>query len=595
MANVVLPPQNDRVAATLDVYGSSLARFGTQYLTKVSNRWSTKVAAGLGNAFERNWGVGGTTLMSDSATQGWPLALNHAYTQLPNTLPDKDNQKPWRQVATLLHGVNDGINAGSDPNFRETWKACQRAWTDLMRADFYYDAQQAKFSYSASWSNAAANTSWGNVPFKTRGASSGTITFNYADTNWPGGYVDFYFKIRASNASQCAVDLSIGGVSIGTLDATSLGVITWYTLVRARGFVPAGNNNVLATVSSVGAGGVAFMGASMELSNETPLCVVVGTNATPQMPWSGSSDFTTTVKNNLNTDMQTVVAEYDRCVFVPVADVLELNGNGLGDPLLHVDDIHWNETGNDVVARRWLSTVRSYGIPQGALLSSGSRAWAGVPPWSGPDGQVVLNTTDSRLYTATVNIGLGPGSTWAVVNPNRQQILQTARGWKGETPSLLASCTSATTVTSQQILGGAVGLTTGDVVSTLWTCVSVAGAGSTPTTIKLALVDTAGVIKAVTANLTADVKWNTTGPQDFSVITPFTVLTEGIYYLMLLEDGAFTTPLQLARANNAAGTDKAGTGGVAAIVSGGTGKTDITGTITITAGGSGVAFWMAWS
>lgn len=148
-------------------------------------------------------------------------------------------------------------------------------------------------------------------------------------------------------------------------------------------------------------------------------------------------------------------------------------------------------------------------------------------------------------------------------------------------------------LTSQKIYCRMLGLFAGETITSVAMAVQTAASGTTPTLIKLGLVNpVTGVVLAATANVATDAKWTSTGTKSFALTTPFVVPTTGGYYVAALQNGVFgTTNLQIARQANVVGADSALPGFPRPIASGGTGMTDLTGTLTFVDLGSGEARW----
>lgn len=129
-----------------------------------------------------------------------------------------------------------------------------------------------------------------------------------------------------------------------------------------------------------------------------------------------------------------------------------------------------------------------------------------------------------------------------------ENVTLAAFGMKGWTIRPMAQTGNGLSPTSQRIHFTALPLNIGDVITNVWVSVAVAAVGTTPTTIKLALLSKNGNRLAITTNLAADVKWTSLGFKSFSFITPYTVPAGDIYMAALLKDGAFgTTDVQLGR------------------------------------------------
>jgi len=175
----------------------------------------------------------------------------------------------------------------------------------------------------------------------------------------------------------------------------------------------------------------------------------------------------------------------------------------------------------------------------------------------------------------------GPGSLVAPVGAaslsssmvNRDGIRRTGL-------NILAEPFHAAVASSNAVLAGgvayamAVGLRAGDVLTNMFTNVITAGAGTAPTLIRQGVCDSAGVMLAVTAQSQASAQWTATGTSTIALTAPLTIAADGLYFLCIIEVGAFgTTPLQLR---------KCGSGGVVPAVAGGaliagaqTGLTDL--------------------
>ena len=107
----------------------------------------------------------------------------------------------------------------------------------------------------------------------------------------------------------------------------------------------------------------------------------------------------------------------------------------------------------------------------------------------------------------------------------------------------------------------AVGLRNGDVVANVIASITTAAAGAVPTLIRLGLADSTGKMLAVTADVKSDAQWTALGLGVFPLSAAYTVPADGLFYLCIIEVGAFGgTPLQVRR-QSTAGSLPALTGG----------------------------------
>lgn len=101
--------------------------------------------------------------------------------------------------------------------------------------------------------------------------------------------------------------------------------------------------------------------------------------------------------------------------------------------------------------------------------------------------------------------------------------------------------TVGSSLTSGTIYALAVGLRAGDVLTNLFTNVVVAGSGTAPTLIRQGVADSNRVIRALTADTHADAQWLSTGITSFPLSAAYTAPADGLYYLCIIQVGAFGT------------------------------------------------------
>ena len=107
----------------------------------------------------------------------------------------------------------------------------------------------------------------------------------------------------------------------------------------------------------------------------------------------------------------------------------------------------------------------------------------------------------------------------------------------------------------------AIGLRSGDVVTNMIASVTTAAAGAVPTLIRMGIADSTGKMLAVTADLKSDAQWTAQQEAVFPLSAQLTIPAEGLYYLCIIEVGAFGgTPLQLRRFGTAGIITAVGTG-----------------------------------
>jgi hypothetical protein len=98
---------------------------------------------------------------------------------------------------------------------------------------------------------------------------------------------------------------------------------------------------------------------------------------------------------------------------------------------------------------------------------------------------------------------------------------------------------------NQLLYGALVGLPAGTVVTNVCFFVSVAGSGTTPTGVFVALYSTAGTLLASSGNLNTSTQLTSLGLAALPLSAPYSVTADGGYYAAVLFNGNFgTTPMQ---------------------------------------------------
>jgi hypothetical protein len=97
--------------------------------------------------------------------------------------------------------------------------------------------------------------------------------------------------------------------------------------------------------------------------------------------------------------------------------------------------------------------------------------------------------------------------------------------------------------TSQAVNFGAVYLYAGESIANIIVCVTTAGSGTAPTSLKLGLWSSAAtpVCLAVTADLASDSRWTSAGQKVCALTGAYSVVTSGIYYPCFWINGTFAS------------------------------------------------------
>ncbi len=191
-------------------------------------------------------------------------------------------------------------------------------------------------------------------------------------------------------------------------------------------------------------------------------------------------------------------------------------------------------------------------------------------------------------------MGIVSRSQGGGLDTDRASVLTTGLGiltqtWNAEAPGQQAPLVSGT------IYCCAVGLRAGDVVTNMLASVATAGSGTTPTLIRQGVADSTGKVLAVTADSHASAVWTSAAVASVALTAPLTIPSQGLYYLCIIEVGAFgTTPMQLRGASNS-GSGPGAVSGFPRSLATQAGQADLPAVnSSITLGGSTtIGFWLA--
>lgn len=170
----------------------------------------------------------------------------------------------------------------------------------------------------------------------------------------------------------------------------------------------------------------------------------------------------------------------------------------------------------------------------------------------------------------------------------REQIRSEGLGWKGDAYPRMSARTSTVMVDGTAYFIS-MPFRAGEVVTNI--VVSISGAG-TGTSLSKAGIGTISNLSWTRTALTADqgTAWNSTGTYQIALISPYTIPTEGVYYICVVAKTATTMPSMYSGV--AATVTQLSTNPLEFACLGG--QTDVPSSGTVT-GTNSIPFWVAWS
>lgn len=213
---------------------------------------------------------------------------------------------------------------------------------------------------------------------------------------------------------------------------------------------------------------------------------------------------------------------------------------------------------------------------------------------------VVSSTGATAGLVPTAN-GSG-GYTWAPATA-REDVRNAALGWKGQTFDPFTGGGVAVSLATQVAVFTLCGFNAGDVINNLIFYVPTAGVGATvPTSIFAGVFSQATVSgtttltqQAVSANVVAASYWLSTGYAVVPMGTPYTVPSQEALYLAILQNGTWSTALQVWHAALGGGAVKPMSASSPPVCIQETSQTSLAGPFTATTGSSTGFYWIAWS
>lgn len=207
-----------------------------------------------------------------------------------------------------------------------------------------------------------------------------------------------------------------------------------------------------------------------------------------------------------------------------------------------------DRTTGSTTYQRWLmtGTLEGAGSPEGVVTASPGTRYVNTSGGSGTTFYVKESGTGSTGWSAGASGPTGPSGA------GRADLAYGIQGWISQNyPLLLASGGAA--LTAGTIFGYPVGLTAGDVVTSIGWGVTTAGAGTVPTGMYVGLADSTGTMVAQSSNLASSSIWTAAGVASAALSSPYTVTTTGGYIAMILQVGSWgTTQAAFARVITAA-------------------------------------------
>lgn len=210
-----------------------------------------------------------------------------------------------------------------------------------------------------------------------------------------------------------------------------------------------------------------------------------------------------------------------------------------------------------------------------------------------------LSTTPSatfaRKMTGSRLVKIMPDARPMEAAPDRDSLRNWARGFLAQPYETGMAGFNALTPVSQTLYGALIGLLKDDWVTNILVPVVTAGAGTVPTSIKVALYDSTGARVAVSSELKASAIWTPGGVTTYAVAplsAPYQVLVSGGFYACFLQDSTAAwsvTAMQIGRGAGTGGQQgSVGTGVPASVTMAAQTTPPTTATFAVT----GIATWI---
>lgn len=383
-------------------YGDSKVESSESYIGtgRLQDRFTSKIAGLLG-AYPRNHGVGGTQMVTEGASQAWPLRNLHTF---DGSLPVL-SENALRQLRAGLHILDGGFNEGwkkqdvTHGPLWETYKHAMRALIHQSRAQFAWPVDNATYLTLTGWTQVALNANYGSKYALT--STSRSIVWQSATSGGVGGTLVFYFVIfdKTPAGRRFRARAKIGSDPYSaTLDAAGEGLgISGFQSIACLAVpdVPAGAAQVTVDIDNIQSE-CRFVGATLVPTDaDHPLVALIEQPQTPTMPWPGDANlyWTQAAHDACNEQLRDLAEEFGDEVFTVDVDTVSSQARYV------TDNVHLNNRGES----EKLKLVRNAIIAAGGAPDHFSASYpvvSGVPTHSMDPGQHAWDPTAHKEYVA---------------------------------------------------------------------------------------------------------------------------------------------------------------------------------------------------
>lgn len=404
--------------------GDSRCNPSLDHTPRQADRWTSRVAHNLGQMQQRNYGIGGSSVLGEGGDQPLPRALAHimgvygpgyAYTSATTQ----------RQFRASLACLIDAYNTlwkwpiGSNPRMYDTFEKCVETWARLQRAAWAFPVGTAikapHWTFGAGWAEGALNANYGVGPTsRVEATGDGTFSFNMGASGagtWRGGKLSPIVRARKdiddSPNWSCRISASRPGQNYGVVfDNTGntpglpgLGVDGGAAFTSFTLDTPVGSNETITFTVDQIVGQCTIMGAILETEEDdvpSPVVLLLNQPHLIVSPNGSHPEITNETIDIINERLEIVAAKFEdeRVAVVDLTEVI--NGQSLNGSRWFKDDVHYSNLGHAVIAKQVLIKVAAIGLED--THAKADLTSLGAPNWCAVEGEAVWDRTGNKLW-----------------------------------------------------------------------------------------------------------------------------------------------------------------------------------------------------